>query len=99
MSGFRRASGSLLQLGSQSLHTHEGSGMVASLITMTDCPSVGISQMVIVGCVGYKEKEEGHFSLGFPLLSLLENSQRLGSDWLERKEMSHDLARRDGEDR
>lgn len=60
---------------------------------MTDCPSVGVSQTVIVACVGYKGKEEAHFSLVFPFLSLHENSQRLRSDWLERKEMFHDLAR------
>lgn len=40
--------------------------MAASLITMTDCPSVGISQMVIVGCVGYKEKEEVPLLIGLP---------------------------------
>lgn len=67
--------------------------MAASLITMTDCPSVGISQMVIVVLVGCEGKEEGHFSLAFPFLSLHENSHRLGSDWLEGKEMFHDLAR------
>lgn len=67
--------------------------MAASLITMTDCPSDGISQTVIVVCVGYEGKEEGHFSLAFPSLSLHENSQRLRSDWLGRKEMFHDLAR------
>lgn len=67
--------------------------MAAGLITVTDCPSVGISQMVIVVCVGYKGKEEGYCSLAFPFLPLLANSQSLRSDWLERKGMFHDLAR------
>lgn len=70
-------------MSSNSSLNYEGWGMAASLITMTDCPSVGISQTVIVVSVGYKGKEEGHFSLAFPFLSLHENSQRLGSDWLE----------------
>lgn len=73
--------------------SYEDWGMAASLITMSDWPSVGISHMVIVVCVGYEEKEEGHFSLASPFLSLHENSLGLGPDWLERKEMFHDLAR------
>lgn len=67
--------------------------MAASLITMTDYPSVGIPHMVIVVCVVCKGKEDGYFSLAFPFFSLHENSPRLGRDWLERQEMFHDLVR------
>lgn len=37
-----------LPMSSSSSLNYEGPGMAASLITMTDCLSVGISQMVIV---------------------------------------------------
>lgn len=60
------AAGIWLPKSSNSSLNYEGWGMAASLITMTDCPSVGISQMVIVGCVGYKEKEEVPLLIGLP---------------------------------
>ena len=92
---WQAAAGLSLPTSSSSRLSYEGSGTAASLITMTDCSSVGISHMVIVVCacvrvrvcvcVEHSEEEEGHYSLAFPFLSLLENSQRLRSDWLERK--------------
>lgn len=91
--GLWQPAAGLSPMSSSSSLNYEGSGMAASLITMTDCPSFGISQTVIVACVGYEGKEEAHFSLVFPFLSLHENSQKLKSDWLERREMFHDLAR------
>lgn len=56
--GLWQPAAGLSPMSSSSSLNYEGSGMAASLITMTDCPSVGISQMVIVACVGYKGKEE-----------------------------------------
>lgn len=91
--GWAVAAGSwaLTTLSSSSSLNYEGWAKAASLITVSDCPSVGVSQMAIAACAWYKEKE-GHFSLVSQTLFLHENSKRTRSDWLERKEMFHDLA-------
>lgn len=88
---WQQAAGPLTTLSSSSSLNYEGWAKAASLITMSDCPSVGVSQMAIAACAWYKEKE-GHFSLVSRTPFLHENSERTWSDWLERKEMFHDLA-------
>ena len=74
---------------------YEACRMAVSLITMTDWPSVGISQTVIVVCTG-DERKRGRslFSIGsglslplsrslsLPFFFLHENSRILSCDWL-----------------
>lgn len=78
-------------MSSSSSLNYEGWATAAGLITVSDCPSVGVSQMAIAACARYEEKE-GHFSLVSQTPFLHENSGRAQYDWLERKEMFHDLA-------
>ena len=85
---------SLLAMSSSSSLSYEACRMAVSLITMTDWPSVGISQTVIVVCTGDERKGGGPSSplapasRSLPLTPffLHENSRILPCDWLgERK--------------
>lgn len=77
-------------MSSSSSLNYEGWATAASLITVSDCPSVGVSQMAIAACARYEE--EGHFSLVSRTPFLHENNESARSDWLEKKETFHDLA-------
>lgn len=77
-------------MSSSSSLNYEGWATAASLITVSDCPSVGVSQMAISACARYEE--EGHFSLVSRTPFLHENNESARSDWLEKKETFHDLA-------
>ena len=65
--GWAVAAGSwvLTTVSSSSSLNYEGWAKAASLITVSDCPSVGVSQTAIAACAWYEEKK-GPFLIGLP---------------------------------